>query len=178
MSEHAPTTFDLSAVPLELGVAKTIEIQLYLPPLHLAGQDYHFVPDQVAARLTVNYVGQGYAVSLGFKCRLEGVCWRCLEVAGLDMSIEVDDFLEIKLPPIEEMREEEEASPWYTEDGMLNVSAWARDAVAEKLPLKILCQPGCMGLCAQCGANLNLVECGCEQPVDSRWDKLKEWKAD
>lgn len=178
MSVHTPTTFDLSAIPLKLGVEKTVQIQLYLPPLHLAGQDYNFVPDQVMARLSVNYVGQGYAVSLGFECRLEGICWRCLEKANLDMSIEVDDFFETGLPPVEDIGEEGEASPWYAENGVLTVSAWARDAVAEKLPLKILCQPGCRGLCAQCGVNLNLVECGCKQPVDFRWDKLREWKAD
>lgn len=178
MSEPAPTTFDLSDVPLEPGVEKAIELQLYLPPLRLAGQDYHFVPDQVAARLTVNYVGQGYAVSLGFECRLEGVCWRCLEQAGFDMSIEADDFFETALPPEGETEEAAEVSLWYAQNGVLNVSAWAGDAVAEKLPLTILCQPGCMGLCAQCGANLNAVECGCEEPADSRWDKLKEWKAD
>ena len=38
---------------------------------------------------------------------------------------------------------------------MLDVSAWARDAIALALPEKILCRPDCAGLCGVCGKNLN-----------------------
>ena len=65
---------------------------------------------------------------------------------------------------------------WYQADVILNLSDGARDAVAEVLPPKVLCQPDCRGLCPQCGANRNLVECGCEPPADFRWEKLKGWK--
>ena len=36
----------------------------------------------------------------------------------------------------------------YVEGDMLDVSAWARDAIALALPEKILCRPDCAGLCA------------------------------
>jgi uncharacterized protein len=29
------------------------------------------------------------------------------------------------------------------------------------LPIQVLCDPNCRGLCSQCGANLNEGDCGC-----------------
>lgn len=98
------------------------------------------------------------------------------EDSRIDLDVEAQDFFETELPPADEFTEEDEASLWYEEDGVLNLSEWGRDAALEILPVKILCQPECRGLCPQCGVNLNVVTCECEPPADSRWDKLKEWK--
>ena len=178
MAQHAPTTFDLFSVLLEIGETRTFEIRLYLPPLHLAGQDYGFDPDTVPAQLAITYVGGGYTAAMKFSCRLAGVCWRCLEAAELELDIEVEDFFERDLPPEAEMGEAEEATLFFLNDGVLDLSEWAMNAVAEQLPPQILCSPECQGLCVQCGTNLNLSPCSCELPADSRWDKLKEWRAD
>lgn len=163
-------------MPLEPGTPLVFEREILLLPIHLAGQDYTFVPNVVPAVIRVIDVGRGFMVAMAFSCRLEGACWRCLEPADIDLEVSVEDFFEAELPPIEEIGEEEEATLWYKEDGLLNLSDWAHDAVAELLPPKILCQPECRGLCPQCGVNRNLVPCTCEPPADFRWDKLKDWK--
>lgn len=178
MQKSPLTTFDLPSVPPEMGTAQEYDLEVYLPPLHLAGQDYRFRPDTVPVRLSVIYVGHGYSVAMSFSCHLEGSCWRCLEAAVLDLQVDVEDFFEAELPPLAEISEEDEASLWYSEDGMLNLSEWARDAVVEMLPTKILCRPDCRGLCSQCGANLNEAPCDCKAPTDVHWNKLKEWKQD
>ncbi len=177
MPARNPTIFDLVSQPQELGAARTFELALYLPPLRLAGRDYVFVSDVVPARLTATFAGGGFAVKLEFSCRLEGACWRCLEPADLDLDVKAEDYFETKLPPVEEIGEEEEASLWFMEDGSLNLSEWARSAIAELLPPQILCRQACKGLCPQCGANLNFEECGCKPPLDMRWGKLRKWKA-
>ena len=51
--------------------------------------------------------------------------------------------------------DDEELTTPYLVDDRLDVSAWARDAVALALPDKILCRPDCAGLCPECGKNLN-----------------------
>ncbi|MBE0429480.1 MAG: DUF177 domain-containing protein [Thermoleophilia bacterium] len=174
MPEQPATTLDLTQFSREPGESRTMEIDLYLPPIHLAGQDYGFVPDTVPARIALIFTGSGFNIEMKFSASLEGECWRCLEPARIDLDVDVQDFFEIERPPVGEMAEEDEASFWYEEDGTLNLSAWARDAAAEQLPSKILCDPECRGLCPQCGVNLNVVTCGCEPPADSRWDKLRE----
>lgn len=175
MSAEA-TTLDLSTLALGVGDKSEYETELYLPPLEFAGQVYAFVPDKVRARLEVIFAGEGYHVTISFICRLEGACWRCLEPADLDLEVRAADYFELELPPVDELGEEDEPSMWYTHDGVLDLSAWAHDAVAGMLPPKILCFEGCKGLCDQCGTNLNETQCGCEPPTDSRWDALKDWK--
>ena len=39
-------------------------------------------------------------------------------------------------------------------------------------PMKPLCKADCLGLCDQCGANLNNGDCGCSKAVDPRWAAL------
>jgi len=69
---------------------------------------------------------------------------------------------------------EELATP-YLEDDRLDLSAWARDAVALALPVQIVCREDCAGLCATCGADLNLGACACPPPEPGdRWAKLAE----
>ena len=43
-----------------------------------------------------------------------------------------------------------------SQDDKLDLSAWARDAIALELPEKILCKAECAGLCAVCGRDLNV----------------------
>lgn len=170
------TTLDLLSINLPQGEKKAYELELYLPHLELAGREYVFVPDVVTALLELVFTGQGFHAVISFSCRLEGACWRCLEPADLDLQVRSEDYFELELPPLEELGDDDEPSLYYTDDGVLDLSAWAHDIVAGMLPTKILCSEGCKGLCGQCGANLNVTECACEPPADSRWDKLKEWK--
>src|SRR5207302_1497075 len=80
--------------------------------------------------------------------RLFGPCYRCLGDAILELPIRTREYQD-ENPQDEEMRTE------YVEGNMLDVSAWARDAIALALPEKILCRPDCAGLCDVCGKNLN-----------------------
>jgi uncharacterized protein len=170
------TILDLSSLSLSTGEKSVYDVDLYLPPIEFAGQVYSFTPDVVKAGLEVVFAGEGYHVSIDFICRLEGPCWRCLESADLDLVVRADDYFELELPPLDELGEEDEPSMWYTDDGILDLSAWAHDAVAGMLPPKIICFESCAGLCPQCGVNLNQAQCDCEAPSDSRWEKLKEWE--
>ena len=40
------------------------------------------------------------------------------------------------------------------------------------LPTKVLCKKDCMGICSQCGKNLNNGPCMCKKATDPRWDAL------
>ena len=73
-------------------------------------------------------------------------------------------------------RDEELLSPYVT-DGVLDVSAWAHDALALVLPSQVLCRPECAGLCPVCGVSLNDVDREShrhETTPDPRLAKLRE----
>ena len=51
------------------------------------------------------------------------------------------------------------------------------DVLTLALPVKILCQENCAGLCPHCGVNLNKQKCRCSSDeMDSRWNGLKNIK--
>jgi DUF177 domain-containing protein len=108
-------------------------------------------------------------LELEFDVRLVGPCVRCLADAGLDVSIKDRQYQATSPDGDEELR-----TP-YLQDDRLDLSAWARDAVALALPDKILCRPDCAGLCPACGRDLNAEPHEHEEVGgDERWAKLAE----
>ena len=79
MPDFSPTMLDLTELPLEPGNPLFFEKEVRLPPLRLAGQDYVFVPDVVAAMLKVIVCG-------AWLCREDGLLLppggRLLAVSG------------------------------------------------------------------------------------------------
>ena len=116
--------------------------------------------------------GDGYALRLRFEATLVGPCMRCLEPA--DPTFEVD-AREVSQPG-----EDDELSSPYVEHGVLDLRAWARDALALVLPTTLLCRADCAGLCPVCGIDLNQAgpEHHHEREPDPRWAKLSELRFD
>lgn len=55
-----------------------------------------------------------------------------------------------------------------------------RDDILLALPQRAVCQEDCLGLCPECGCNLNMNECDCEQQTDdeSPWSDLNDLFSD
>jgi len=63
---------------------------------------------------------------------------------------------------------------YYQGEGLLLEDA-VREQVLLAVPLKVICREDCKGLCPHCGANLNVEQCSCAEPIeDPRWTALKE----
>jgi uncharacterized protein len=66
---------------------------------------------------------------------------------------------------------------YYQGEGLLLEDA-VREQVLLAVPLKVICREDCKGLCPHCGANLNLEQCSCSEPVeDPRWTALKDLRS-
>ncbi len=162
------TTFDLRTLKLRSGEQFQDAKEIQLEPLELGGQRYLPVPETVPAELTITRASTGTVFQLAFHVRLHGPCFRCLDDAVLDLPISAREY-QATSPEDDEMR-----TP-YLEDDRLNLSAWARDALALELPDKILCRAACAGLCPVCGKNLNLEPHEHEEDEsDPRWAALAE----
>jgi uncharacterized protein len=167
----APRTdsFDLGRLRLTSGEGRRLELEVALDPLQFGGETYAAEPALAGAILDISRTTHnGYALRLRFDARLDGPCMRCLEPARPAISV---DAREIDQPgDVEELR-----SP-YVEDDVLDLHAWARDALALALPVQLLCRPDCAGLCPVCGEDLNSAgpEHAHERAPDPRWAKLGE----
>jgi uncharacterized protein len=165
------TTLNLRALKLRPGEEYRDEHEIALEPLDLGGQRYLPVPDHVRAEVVVNQVQSGTVFSLSFPVRLHGPCYRCLQDAVLDLEVTSREYQATN------PEESEELQTPYVDNDRLDLSAWARDALALMLPDKILCRPDCAGLCPICGRDLNVEPHEHEEDrADPRWAALSELK--
>ena len=111
---------------------------------------------------------------------LEFSCARCLDPVAHNVS---RDFDPIFRPQGVDRRADEvsisEAETeigYYQGEGLLLEDA-LREQVLLATPVRALCREDCKGLCPQCGRNLNVEQCHCEQHRgDPRWDALSDIK--
>ncbi len=166
-------TFDLGALRLTAGEGRRLKLAVAIDPFLLGGERYPVEPPLVSARLDISRTtGNGYALRLRFEATLAGPCMRCLEPAAPSYAV---DAREVSQPA-----ETDELDSPYVQRGVLDVRAWARDALALVLPAKLLCRADCAGLCPVCGADLNLAGADHrhEREPDPRWSKLSELRFD
>jgi uncharacterized protein len=163
------TVFSLRSVRLRPGEEYRDEKEVELQPLVLGGQRYLPVPEKVLSELVVSRVSSGTVFELRYTARLHGPCYRCLADAVLDVPISAREYQATSPGESDELR-----TP-YVANEQLDLSAWARDALVLELPDKILCRPGCAGLCPVCGVDLNAKPHEHEdEELDSRWSALAE----
>ena len=98
-------------------------------------------------------------LTLRTEVELVGPCWRCLEEARVRLAVESEEFAAEGRPADAPFDEDLDSA--YVEDLQLDAAGWARDAIAEAVPATILCREDCAGLCPTCGADRNVVDCGC-----------------
>jgi len=166
-------SFDLGRMRLTSGEGRRREIDVALDALRFAGETYEIEPAIVTAVLDISAMTRGgYALRLRFGASLRGPCMRCLEPAQPQVDV---DSREVDQPG----GGEELSSP-YVGDDVLDVHAWARDALVLALPAQLLCREDCAGLCPVCGTDLNAAgpEHAHEREPDARWAKLSELKLD
>ena len=163
------TRFSLNRLRLRPGEEHRDEVAVELEPFDLGGQRYLPVPAQVPAELTVTRATSGDVLRLRLATRLHGPCMRCLRDAVLGLEVDAREYHDADPSAPEELRSE------YVAEGVVDLSRWARDAVAERLPERILCRPDCAGLCPVCGKDLNAEPHEHDEAqLDPRWAALEE----
>ena len=163
------TRFPLRRLRLHAGESHSDAVPIELQPFDLGGQRYLPVPHEVEAALTITQATTGLDLRLAFDARLHGPCMRCLADSVLDLHVDAREYHAAEAGSAEELRSE------YVVDDQVELSAWARDAIALSLPDKILCRPDCAGLCPVCGRDLNREPHEHEEEaVDPRWAGLAE----
>lgn len=184
MSPLRTDTFDLGALRLTAGEGRRLDLHVAIDSFELAGETYPVQPESVPVRLDISRTtGDGYALRLRFEATLAGPCMRCLEPAAPSFSV---DAREVSQPGAagsarahgrgQPRDESDELTSPYIQDGVLDLRAWSRDALALSVPANLLCREDCAGLCPLCGANLNQAgaEHRHEREPDPRWAALSK----
>jgi uncharacterized protein len=126
-------------------------------------EDYRVAAPVEVAMDVAKGSGESFDVTGQVRARLEMECSRCLE----PFEIPVDATFELRYLPQEantgegerEIAEEDLAAAFYRE-GAIDIVDMLREQFQLALPMKPLHDEACRGLCPECGANLNRIECG------------------
>jgi uncharacterized protein len=179
------TTYSLRDLGISPGQSRADELELELSPYRQGGVefvpehggkappsgtiDYAPVAAKVPARLDVTAMTEGTSFRLRFESEFAGPCSRCLEPASWTAQVDAHAVHD-------ERAEDDDLRSDHVDDAAheLDVTSWAQEEVGLRFPTRVLCQPGCRGLCGQCGENLNEhPDHAHERPTDSRWDALR-----
>ena len=163
---------DETGRPIEVDTALELRVE------NLGHDDIDSVTDvHIALTASKGDLPGEYLVEGRFRFVADLLCSRCLEpvpfasesdfavrfrphplVEGLDHEVEIEGGdLEVE---------------HYTEP-VLSLERLAAEQIELALPMKLVCDEACLGLCPSCGANLRTRPCECgANEVDERWQAL------
>ena len=129
-------------------------------------------------RGTARLSGGEIRISGYLESTVQKACDRCLEPVDIPLKRDID----LSYRPLGTIARQEEVEikngesdvAFYSGDGLLLTDV-AAEQVILSVPMKMVCEPDCKGLCAICGANRNVRLCGCPVlQVESPFTVLKK----
>lgn len=129
----------------------------------------------------LNHALRDVRVEGALNVNVSAVCDRCLEAIAFPVQ---KDFDLVYFPAAESSGGEDEVSESAIDVGFYEGNGIAlndvlREVVLLALPMQLVCDEGCKGICPVCGENRNQRNCDCHLPaVDDRWSGLKEFRAE
>jgi len=124
----------------------------------------------------VNKILNEISVTGDIKCVINCMCSRCIEPVRISLNPEIN----LLLSPGDADKDNESNIDFETyneEEDSIDLSDYLRERIAISIPVKVICDSDCKGLCSKCGTNLNYGSCNCESEwVDPRFAKLKNLK--
>lgn len=135
------------------------------PDTKFRGEDLIF-PDGISLKGYIKNLSGTVEIFANIKGTIKTKCSRCFNDTFYSFSFDYSD---------EVARHGNSLEGVLLEGSSVNLEDIAYKAVISELPMQILCDENCKGLCPKCGADLNVTTCGCENSeTDPRWDILKK----
>lgn len=125
--------------------------------------------EPLMGKISFTRTSEGIYIDGRLQSSLKLECVRCLEDAIVPIKFRIS---ELYYYPASSTPKGELAVP---DTAYIDMSPVIRDLCLLEAPMKPLCQPDCQGLCLNCGQNLNLGSCDCdEDDIDPRMAVLKK----
>ncbi len=170
--------FDVSVlVKAQHGAALTLDVDT--GPQSLTDASTADASTELAQALDVDFlrgtvqvirVQDGLLVQGFLESRLRLECVRCLSPFALPVTLQLEEVFRLAGASFSP-----EMLYAVSDGGWLNLTPLLRELGWVSIPMKPLCSADCKGLCSQCGANLNLGPCACEnEKINPHMAALKE----
>jgi uncharacterized protein len=149
-------------VEATLGTSSDIEINYP----HMRLDDVILRP--LTGQFRATRTSEGILIQGHFQTMLEAECMRCLDVISLEVEAEAEElfYYPAHTAPVGDYV--------VHDDGNADLGPMVRELSLLALPMQVLCKPDCLGLCPECGQNLNHATCDCDRDkIDPRLAILK-----
>lgn len=119
---------------------------------------------------TIYKIDEEIIVDINAKLVYTDSCARCLK----DVENEVETHFTVMVAETEaDLGEDELDSMVLYTDGELMLESLVEAMLTLEMPMKIVCEESCKGICTVCGVNRNEVDCSCKKEnIDPRLEKL------
>ncbi len=107
-------------------------------------------PITVEGRVTISGEHSAF-VECNVVFNVKGCCTRCLEETEKEYSAE-----------IRELCEEDAEDGYPVVNDKIDLAKIVDDVILMNVPVSFLCKEDCLGLCSECGENLNYGACKCK----------------
>ncbi len=145
------------------------EISEKIMDAHCFGDDVTLITP-ITLKAEVTKIDDKLFISGSVECTVEFVCGRCLKKFEKELKEKVYGQL-----IVDESQEEEMDESYLIEEDMIDTFIIMNDVLIASLPMKVLCDENCKGLCSVCGKDLSVDECNCNiDEIDPRLAKLKD----
>ena len=158
---------DLRDVILVPDAEKSFQCQVDLSDLEFYGRK-PIVRPVLAQGSVVNHAG-ALVLNGTARSELDLVCDRCGKEFSREKVVPLDMLLADTLE-----QEDSEDEIFLLDGNELDLDELVTTAFVLAMDTKNLCSEDCKGLCAKCGADLNLGPCGCRPEVDPRLAALAQ----
>ena len=127
---------------------------------------------QLTGRLRLTRTPQGIVVQ-GVLHALKSVeCVRCLTTVDVPIEVPFEELFVLASNPLAENPDNKDYI--VDEGGIIDLTPIMREEGIVAVPIQVLCQQECKGLCPRCGQNLNEGTCDCEpDDIDPRMASLR-----
>lgn len=175
-----PLTFAVSGLMTEpLGTVRDYEVAgVEVDP----GDDLRLL-EPVSGHVRLSRTNRGLVVDARLTTALAGECARCLRPVVTPVSLRIDeevlpsiDIVSGQPVPLEEGADPE--APRLTDHHELELRPLVVEAISLAEPIAPLCEPGCPGLCPECGERMEPGHGHDDAPIDPRLEALRAFRVD
>ena len=147
------------------GVMDVEEIQV--------GFDSYKLENPAKWSLDITNTGSAFLLSGSITAEVRAICARCTEEFDLYLEGEVVAYYVMPETDVEEtgLELDDDEFEFVSEDGVIDFEPALKAALIYDLPMVPLHDKNCLGLCSQCGKNLNEGNCDCTFEEDEDFSK-------
>lgn len=162
---------DLSKLLLHEGKVDKLAVDIEMDSIDTGTGSYRIV-DKEPVHLTLSNIGKKMILmEASINLALLMPCDRCLENVKTDFNLNITKEIDMKESDSDRQKRLDEMN--FIESALLDMEKFVYNEMIIELPMKVLCNTDCRGICNKCGENLNLHTCDCESTeLDPRMSKV------